>query len=77
MQTETNEQIAAKFDSKEAIVAYSRIQHAIVHDRKEKLQRFFDFTLEKCMNSEYIVKEGKSYESVVRDILDFIETEDI
>lgn len=77
MQTETNEQIAAKFDSKEAIVAYSRIQHAIVHDHKEKLQRFFDFTLGKCMNSEYIVKEGKSYESVVRDILDFIETEDI
>jgi len=77
MQTETNEQIAAKFDSKEAIVAYSRIQHAKLHDRKEKLQRFFDFTLEKCMNSEYIVKEGKSYESVVRDILDFIETEDI
>lgn len=77
MTSETNEQIAARFDSKEAIVAYSKIQHAKLHDRKEKLQRFFDFVLAKCMNSELIVKEGKSYESVVRDILDFIETEDI
>lgn len=77
MQNETNEQIAAKFDSKEAIVAYSKIQHAKLHDRKEKLQRFFDFVLTKCMNSEAIVIQGKSYESVVKDILDFIETEDI
>lgn len=77
MTTETNEQIAAKFDSKEAIVAYSKVQHAKLHDRKQKLQRFFDFVLEKCMNSELIVKEGKSYESAVKDIMDFIETEDI
>jgi hypothetical protein len=73
----TNKQIAAKFDSKEAIVAYSRVQHEKLHDRKEKLQRFFDFVLEKCMNSELIVKRGKSYESVVADIMNFIETEDI
>jgi len=73
----TNEEIAAKFNSKESIVAFSRLRHDILQKRKEKLQHFFDFVLEKCMNSERIVKQGNSYESVVTDIMNFIETEDI
>ena len=55
------------------LIEYCKKQYERVFKRADELDKFMNYTLEQCMYSNVILKEGNDCTKTVKSILDYIE----
>lgn len=55
------------------LIEYCKKMYEKVFRKADELDKFMNFTLEQCMYSDVILKEGNNCTQVVKSILDYIE----